>query len=172
MSIKSPKLNTYTFLVIDDSEVMRKIIKRTLRELGVTHIMEAGGSSDAWRVLQESHVDFILCDWNMPGEKGIDLLARVRDDPEYVDTPFLMVSAEARVDNIMQAIRHGVSNYLTKPFTSELLKRKILAVLDALEPGADNAVNGVDRGNGRHETHAANAVQGDDAQDGGSSELT
>lgn len=130
----NPLINTLTFLVVDDSVIMRRLIKRTLRDLGVKHIVEAGSTHMAWKALDDGGVDFILCDWNMPGETGIDFLGRVRQNPAYCAMPFLMVSAESKTENIMLAIQNGVSNYLTKPFTPEILARKILAILDQTRP--------------------------------------
>jgi two-component system chemotaxis response regulator CheY len=133
-----PRIGALTFLVVDDSVIMRRLIKRALSELGVTRIVEAGNSNAAWSALTVGGVDFILCDWNMPGGTGIDFLSRVREDPTFSALPFLMISAESKTENIMQAIRNGVSNYLTKPFTTEILARKIIAILDQTCPGWDS----------------------------------
>lgn len=133
------RIGALTFLVVDDSVIMRRLIKRALRDLGVTQIIEAGNSNAAWNALNAGGVDFILCDWNMPGETGIDFLSRVRETPSFSSLPFLMVSAESKTENIMQAIQGGVSNYLTKPFTAEILARKILAILEQTPPESDSS---------------------------------
>jgi two-component system chemotaxis response regulator CheY len=119
------------FLVVDDSKSMRRIIIRTLKEMGCAEAHEASSAHIALDLLDREHVDFIISDWNMPGMKGIEFLIHVRAADKYKDLPFLMVSAEAKTENLMEAIKAGVSNYLTKPFTPELLQRKIEAILDA-----------------------------------------
>lgn len=124
------RFGALTFLVVDDSITMRRFIKRCLREFGAVSIHESESANAAWGAVCAGGVDFILCDWNMPGTSGIDLLARVREDPRYSSLPFLMVSAESKLENIMEAIQNGVSNYLTKPFTKDSLARKIIAILD------------------------------------------
>lgn len=125
------RFGALTFLVVDDSIIMRRLIKRCLRDLGAVSIREAASANAAWDAVCAGGVDFILCDWNMPGSSGIDFLARVRKDLRFSPLPFLMVSAESKPENIMEAIQNGVSNYLTKPFTRDSLARKILAILDA-----------------------------------------
>jgi two-component system chemotaxis response regulator CheY len=120
------KLN---FLVVDDSSIMRRIIVRALQDMDCNDIHEADDGASAWDVLQRHTVDFIVCDWNMPGMKGIDFLRKVRESDRFSHIPFLMVSAEAKHENIFQAIEEGVSNYLPKPFKADLLRRKIETIL-------------------------------------------
>jgi two-component system chemotaxis response regulator CheY len=117
------------FLLVDDSQSMRKIIKRGLSKLGYVKTLEAYDGKDALRVMAENQVDFVICDWNMPRMKGIDLLRELRTREEYKSLPFLMVSAEAKTEDIFEAIQSGVTNYLPKPFSVEMLQRKIEAVL-------------------------------------------
>ncbi len=119
------------FLVIDDSTSMRRIIIRTLKELGCTDILEAPSANAALPLLNELDIDFIVCDWNMPGMKGIDLLRKVRSTEKLKDLPFLMVSAESNTDMMLEAIQCGVSNYLPKPFKPEILRKKIEVIIDA-----------------------------------------
>ncbi|ADU62375.1 MAG: chemotaxis response regulator CheY [Pseudodesulfovibrio sp.] len=112
-------------LVVDDFSTMRKIIKNILRQLGFTNIVEADDGSTAWEVLNKDNIDFIVSDWNMPTMSGIELLRKVRGSEEYADLPFLMVTAEAQQENIIEAVQAKVSNYIVKPFTPETLGQKI-----------------------------------------------
>jgi len=138
-----------TFLVVDDSAVMRRVVVNHLKELGVTSFLQAEDAATAWSILQTTPVDCILCDWNMPGMKGIELLSKVRGTPALQGLPFLMVSAESQPDYILEAIGRGVTNYLTKPFTGPALHRKVAAVLqtrrrslataEATQSGTDGA---------------------------------
>jgi len=112
-------------LVVDDFSTMRKIIKNILRQLGFTNIVEADDGSTAWETLNKDNIDFIVSDWNMPNMSGIELLRKVRASEEYADIPFLMVTAEAQQENIIEAVQAKVSNYIVKPFTPETLGQKI-----------------------------------------------
>lgn len=112
-------------LVVDDFSTMRKIVKNILRQLGFTNIVEADDGSTAWEVLNKDNIEFIVSDWNMPIMSGIDLLRKVRASEEYSDIPFLMVTAEAQQENIIEAVQAKVSNYIVKPFTPETLGQKI-----------------------------------------------
>lgn len=127
-AFETSKMN---FLVVDDSHSMRRIIMRTLKDMQCGSITEADCGRAAWDVLNVKKIDFIICDWNMPGMKGIDLLREVRSDDRYKHIPFLMVSAESKPENIMEAIHLGVSNYLTKPFKSDILRKKIEVIIKA-----------------------------------------
>jgi two-component system chemotaxis response regulator CheY len=112
-------------LVVDDFSTMRKIIKNILRQIGFTNIVEADDGSTAWETLNKDNIDFIVSDWNMPIMSGIELLRKVRGSEEYADLPFLMVTAEAQQENIIEAVQAKVSNYIVKPFTPETLGQKI-----------------------------------------------
>jgi len=112
-------------LVVDDFSTMRRIVKNILRQLGFTNIVEADDGTTAWELLQREKVDFIVSDWNMPKMTGIDLLRKVRASTEYATVPFLMVTAEAQQENIIEAAQAKVSNYIVKPFTAETMKQKI-----------------------------------------------
>lgn len=112
-------------LVVDDFSTMRKIVKNILRQLGFNNIVEADDGSTAWETLQKDNIDFIVSDWNMPNMSGIELLRKVRASEEYADIPFLMVTAEAQQENIIEAVQAKVSNYIVKPFTPETLGQKI-----------------------------------------------
>lgn len=115
-------------LVVDDFSTMRKIVKNILRQLGYTNVVEADDGTTAWEVLNKDNIDFIVSDWNMPNMPGIDLLRKVRASEEYADIPFLMVTAEAQQENIIEAVQAKVSNYIVKPFTPETLAQKIDAI--------------------------------------------
>jgi two-component system chemotaxis response regulator CheY len=114
-----------TIMSVDDFSTMRRIIKTLLKQLGYTNVIEADDGTTAWETLQTSSVDFIISDWNMPKMTGLDLLRKCRSDDRFKKTPFLMVTAEAEKDNIVQAVKSGVSNYIVKPFTADTLKEKI-----------------------------------------------
>lgn len=112
-------------LVVDDFSTMRRIIKNILRQLGFTNIVEADDGTTAWEILNKDKIEFIISDWNMPQMTGIQLLRKVRASEEFGDLPFLMVTAEAQQENIIEAAQARVSNYIVKPFTAEVLKQKI-----------------------------------------------
>lgn len=112
-------------LVVDDFSTMRRIIKNILRQLGFTNIVEADDGTTAWDVLNKDKIEFIISDWNMPQMTGIELLRKVRASEEFGDLPFLMVTAEAQQENILEAVQAKVSNYIVKPFTAEVMKQKI-----------------------------------------------
>lgn len=112
-------------LVVDDFSTMRRIVKNTLRQIGFTNIEEAEDGQKAFDRLVVEKFDFVVSDWNMPNMTGIDLLRKVRATPQIKDIPFLMVTAEAKQENIVEAIKAGVSNYIVKPFTVATLDEKI-----------------------------------------------
>ncbi len=118
-------------LVVDDSKVMRGIIRKMLAPFGNIEVLEAKDGKDAWEKLQKEPVDLVLSDWNMPRMKGIDLLRKVRADGTLGELPFIMVTAEAMGDNVAEATQARVTSYLTKPFTPEKLKS---AIQDNLRP--------------------------------------
>jgi two-component system chemotaxis response regulator CheY len=112
-------------LVVDDFSTMRRIIKNILRQLGFNNIEEADDGTTAWEMLNKGGIDFVISDWNMPQMTGIELLRKVRSSEEFADMPFLMVTAEAQQENVIEAVQAKVSNYIVKPFTAETLKQKI-----------------------------------------------
>ena len=112
-------------LVVDDFSTMRRIVKNILRQLGFNNVVEAGDGTTAWEILNKEKIDFIVSDWNMPQMAGIDLLRKVRASEEFANTPFLLVTAEAQQENIIEAVQAKVSNYIVKPFTAETMKQKI-----------------------------------------------
>ncbi len=112
-------------LVVDDFATMRRILKNILRQIGFTNISEADDGKDALNMLKKKKFDLILCDWNMPEMPGIELLKRVRADDGLKDIAFVMVTAEAKKENILAAVQEGVSNYVVKPFTAETISEKL-----------------------------------------------
>ena len=112
-------------LVVDDFSTMRRIVRGILRRLGYSNIEEAEEGKTALNKLKEDEFGLVICDWNMPVMSGLDLLKAVRADGNLKATPFLMVTAEAKKENIVAAIQAGVSNYIVKPFTEEVLARKL-----------------------------------------------
>jgi two-component system chemotaxis response regulator CheY len=119
-----PDLNM-KLLVVDDMSTMRRIVKNALKQLGFVNIEEAEDGNSALVKLRAEKFDFVVSDWNMPNMTGLDLLKAIRQDPALKAIPVLMVTAEAKKENIMEAIQSGVSNYIVKPFTAETLKEKI-----------------------------------------------
>ncbi|ACU91539.1 chemotaxis response regulator CheY [Desulfomicrobium baculatum] len=117
-------------LIVDDFSTMRRIIKNILRQLGFNNIIEADDGTAAWEILTKDQVDFIISDWNMPQMTGIELLRKVRASEEFGDLPFLMVTAEAQQENIIEAVQAKVSNYIVKPFTAETLGQKINKIFE------------------------------------------
>ncbi|MBN1841801.1 MAG: response regulator [Deltaproteobacteria bacterium] len=115
-------------LVVDDFATMRRIIKNALKQIGFTKILEADDGTTALAVLKKNEVDLIISDWNMPKMTGLDLLKKVRGEESTKKIPFLMVTAEAQKDNVLQAIQAGVSNYVVKPFTADAIKEKLTQV--------------------------------------------
>jgi two-component system, chemotaxis family, chemotaxis protein CheY len=119
-------------LVVDDFATMRKVIRNLLKQVGYENIAEAEDGVLALRVLKSQKVDLVISDWNMPNMTGLELLKAVRADEELKTTPFLMVTAEALQDNVIAAVKAGVSNYIVKPFTAEVLNDKITKILEKI----------------------------------------
>ncbi len=117
-------------LIVDDFSTMRRIIKNLLRDLGFTNTAEADDGVTALPMLQSGSFDFLVTDWNMPGMTGIDLLRAVRADERLKHLPVLMVTAEAKRDQIIEAAQAGVNGYVVKPFTAQVLKEKIEKIFE------------------------------------------
>ncbi|MFW6021719.1 MAG: chemotaxis response regulator CheY [Guyparkeria sp.] len=120
-------------LVVDDFSTMRRIIKNLLKELGFTNIEEADDGQTALPLLKQGNFDFLVTDWNMPGMSGIDLLRAVRADPKLASLPVLMVTAEAKREQIVLAAQEGVNGYIVKPFNGATLKEKIDKIFERVE---------------------------------------
>ena len=118
-------------LLVDDFATMRRIIKNILRQAGYSSIFEAENGVAALELLKKEQIEFIISDWNMPQMPGIDLLKAVRNSPEWKDLPFLMVTAEGQKENVLEAVKHKVSNYIVKPFTPETFMEKINQIFKA-----------------------------------------
>jgi len=118
------------FLVVDDFATMRRIVKNILRQIGHTNILEAENGQMALDILRREKVDFIVSDWNMPQMPGIELLKAVRSQDEWKDLPFLMVTAEGQKENVLEAVKFKVSNYIVKPFTPETFIEKVNKILE------------------------------------------
>ncbi len=119
-------------LVVDDFSTMRRIIKNLLRDLGFNNTQEADDGSTALPMLQKGDFDFVVTDWNMPGMQGIDLLKAIRADEELKHIPVLMVTAEAKREQIIAAAQAGVNGYVVKPFTAATLKEKLDKIFERL----------------------------------------
>ena len=123
--------NNMKFLVVDDFSTMRRIVKGLLNELGYSEITEADDGSTALPLLRNGSFDFLITDWNMPGMPGLELLKAVRGDARLAKLPVLMLTAEAKREQIIEAAQAGVSGYVIKPFTAVTLKEKIDKILAA-----------------------------------------
>lgn len=119
-------------LVVDDFATMRKVVRNLLKQAGYENIVEAEDGVSALRVLKTQKIDFVISDWNMPNMTGIELLKAVRADSDMSTMPFLMVTAEALQDNVIAAVKAGVSNYIVKPFTAEILNEKIVKIMEKM----------------------------------------
>ena len=117
------------FLVVDDFSTMRRIVKNLLNDLGYANVAEADDGQSALPMLKTGGFDFLVTDWNMPGMPGLDLLKAVRADPALAKMPVLMLTAEAKREQIIEAAQAGVNGYVIKPFTAITLKEKIDKIL-------------------------------------------
>lgn len=119
-------------LIVDDFSTMRRIIKNLLRDLGFNNTVEADDGSTALPILKGGGIDFLVTDWNMPGMSGLELLQTVRADPGLAKLPVLMVTAEAKREQIILAAQAGVNGYVVKPFTAAVLKEKIEKIFERI----------------------------------------
>lgn len=116
-------------LAVDDSPTMRRIIINTLKRAGYGDVMEATDGKDALAKLKVEKFNFVITDWNMPEMDGLTFVTKMRSDAQYKDTPILMVTTRSVKDDIVEALKAGVNNYIVKPFTPDTLKQKIEQVL-------------------------------------------
>jgi two-component system, chemotaxis family, chemotaxis protein CheY len=124
--VEHPAMNRdINILVVDDFSTMRRIIRNILRELGYHNIVEAADGDSALSILSAGSVDLLITDWNMPGMPGLELLKRVRESSVHGSMPVLMLTAEAKREQIVEAARAGANGYIIKPFTTATLKSKI-----------------------------------------------
>lgn len=120
------------FLVVDDFSTMRRIVRNLLKELGFTNVDEAEDGAIALQKLQGGGFDFVVSDWNMPNMDGLTMLQSIRAIPELAKTPVLMVTAEAKKENIIAAAQAGANGYVVKPFTAATLDEKITKIFEKL----------------------------------------
>ncbi|MDQ1298123.1 MAG: two-component system, chemotaxis family, chemotaxis protein CheY [Campylobacterota bacterium] len=121
-------------LVVDDSSTMRRIIKNTLSRLGYEDVLEGEDGLQGWNVLhQNPDMGMLITDWNMPEMNGLELVKKVRADARFADLPIIMVTTEGGKTEVITALKAGVNNYIVKPFTPQVLKEKLAAVLGTTE---------------------------------------
>ncbi len=125
-----PKLR---FLVVDDFSTMRRIVRNLLKELSYTDVDEAEDGVMALQKLKAEKFDFVVSDWNMPNMTGIELLKSIRSDDGLKHLPVLMVTAEAKKENIIEAAQCGASGYVVKPFTAATLSEKLTKIFQNIE---------------------------------------
>ena len=124
------------FLVVDDFSTMRRIVRNLLKELGYSNTEEAEDGIVALNMLRNDKFDFVVSDWNMPNMTGIDLLKSIRADETLKNLPVLMITAEARKENIIEAAQSGANGYIVKPFTAATLDEKLNKIFKNLEKKA------------------------------------
>jgi two-component system chemotaxis response regulator CheY len=124
------------FLVVDDFSTMRRIVRNLLKELGYSNTEEAEDGVVALHMLRNDKFDFVVSDWNMPNMTGIDLLKNIRADENLKSLPVLMITAEARKENIIEAAQSGANGYIVKPFTAATLDEKLNKIFKNLEKKA------------------------------------
>lgn len=117
------------FLVVDDSQTMRRIVNNALKGIGYDDIIEAEDGKDALAKLYVEKVDFVITDWNMPNMSGLEFTKAVRADDQFLDLPILMVTTRGMKEDVMEALQARVNNYVVKPFTPQVLKEKIDQIL-------------------------------------------
>ncbi len=121
------------FLVVDDFSTMRRIVRNLLKELGYSNVDEAEDGAMALSKLQNESFDFVISDWNMPNMDGLEMLKNIRADAAIGKLPVLMVTAEAKKENIIAAAQAGASGYVVKPFTAATLDEKLSKIFEKLE---------------------------------------
>ena len=121
------------FLVVDDFSTMRRIVRNLLKELGFTNVQEAEDGVDALNKLRGEAFDFVVSDWNMPNMTGIELLRNIRADASLKHLPVLMVTAEAKKENIIEAAQAGASGYVVKPFSAATLDEKLKKIFEKMQ---------------------------------------
>ena len=127
-----PDRSSLKFLVVDDFSTMRRIVRNLLKELGLTNVEEAEDGAAALAKLREGGFDFVVSDWNMPNMDGLALLQHVRADAELKTLPFLMITTEAKKENIAAALQARASGYIVKPFTAATLQEKLDKIFEKM----------------------------------------
>ena len=120
------------FLVVDDFPTMRRIVRSLLKELGFTNVEEAEDGQDALNKLRAGNFEFVVSDWNMPNLDGLEMLKEIRQDNALKDLPVLMVTAEAKKENIIAAAQAGANGYVVKPFTAATLEEKLNKIFEKM----------------------------------------
>lgn len=138
MSIDNVNKNI-TILVVDDYALTRDMVKSILRQIGFTNVIGAEDGRFALDILSDTKVDLVICDWNMPHMSGLEVLQEIRSKPVHQSLPFLMLTAEAYRENVVEAMKAGVSDYIVKPFTAQTLSDKLAAVLIKTHPADPKA---------------------------------
>ncbi|MCK9380772.1 MAG: chemotaxis response regulator CheY [Sulfuritalea sp.] len=127
-----PDRSSLKFLVVDDFATMRRIVRNLLKELGLTNVEEAEDGAVALAKLREGGFEFVVSDWNMPNMDGLTLLQTVRADAKLKTLPFLMITTEAKKENITAAVQAGASGYIVKPFTAATLQEKLDKIFEKM----------------------------------------
>ena len=127
-----PDRTSLKFLVVDDFSTMRRIVRNLLKELGFTNVDEAEDGAVALSKLRDGNFEFVVSDWNMPNMDGLTLLQNVRADARLKTVPFLMITAEAKKENIIAAAQAGASGYIVKPFTAATLQEKLDKIFEKM----------------------------------------
>lgn len=130
------------FLIVDDFNTTRRIIRQMLKQMGFENVVEADDGKTAWPILEQGDIDFLLTDWNMPIVTGIDLVKQVRENDALSKMPVLMITAEAHHDQIVSAAKAGIDGYIIKPFKADILKEKIEECF-ATNTGGEEARGGI-----------------------------
>ncbi|ROP58324.1 two-component system chemotaxis response regulator CheY [Enterobacter sp. BIGb0383] len=120
------------FLVVDDFATMRRIVRNLLKDLGFNNVEEAEDGQDALNKMQQTPFDFVISDWNMPNMDGLQLLTAIRNHADWKSIPVLMVTAEAKKENIIAAAQAGASGYVVKPFTAAILEEKLNKIFEKI----------------------------------------
>jgi two-component system chemotaxis response regulator CheY len=121
------------FLVVDDSATIRRFIVNSLRSIGYSRITEAENGIEAMEKLMENPIEFVITDWNMPKMDGLNLVKTIRQSPDYSHLPIIMITTRGSKFDVVAAVKAKINNYLVKPFTPDILKSKIDAVLKTLD---------------------------------------
>ena len=119
-----------TILVVDDQPLTRNMLKSILKGMGFATVLQADNGTSAMQKIRTEEIDLIICDWNMPAVTGLDVLKMVRSAPQTAKIPFVMLTAEAYRENVTEAVKAGVDDYVAKPFTPEVLGQKIASAVD------------------------------------------
>lgn len=127
-----------SFLIVDDFSTMRRIVRNLLKELGYTNVDEAEDGLAALSKIKKNNVDFVITDWNMPNMDGLTLLKNIRSSPDISQIPVLIITAEAKKENIVAAAQAGANGYIVKPFTAGTLDEKISKIFERLENEVTN----------------------------------